>query len=361
MKQVPTVDIHLFGRVHVTEEGRKITSFPTAKCRSLLAFLALHPGSGHPRELLGEFLWPEASEDVARTRLNVTLHLLKKHLEGENSSLADQIESDRDGIRLDPTGVLIDFAQFTEASLRAEHTTDEDERKVAWQEITLLYTGRLATGLNEPFLEPWRVSARQTYVEAVLNLATEARLVHGLNTALKFFHQALRVEGANAEIYSAMTNWFAQTSQTVDDAKASANAIAKSLRKAILRTGLPGVFPERAICSVLDTGNVTANMLGEVCAHEEALHMTGQPRAAFASPRVAIAVARKLQEMAPDAQSVVRTREVTLADLPEWPVPTVEGLPARAILVDEVSAMLLASEGESPTLKRVSDEFFALA
>jgi hypothetical protein len=52
---------------------------------------------------------------------------------------------------------------------------------------------------------------------------------------------------------------------------------------------------------------------------------------------------------------------VTLADLPEWPVPTVEGLPARAILVDEVSAMLLASEGESPTLKRVSDEFFALA
>jgi hypothetical protein len=65
--------------------------------------------------------------------------------------------------------------------------------------------------------------------------------------------------------------------------------------------------------------------------------------------------------MAPDAQSVVRTREVTLADLPEWPVPTVEGLPARAILVDEVSAMLLASEGESPTLKRVSDEFFALA
>ncbi|HAY14131.1 MAG TPA: hypothetical protein DCY02_06605 [Armatimonadetes bacterium] len=361
LNQVTKLDIHLFGRVHITEEGRKITSFPTAKCRSLLAFLALHPGSGHPRELLGEFLWPEASEDVARTRLNVTLHLLKKHLESENSSLTDHIESDRDGIRLNPVGIRIDFADFIEASLRAERTADEEERRAAWQQISLLYAGPLATGLNEPFLEPWRVSARQTYVEAVLNLATEARLQHGLNTALKFFHQALRVEGANAEIYSAMTNWFAQASPNVDDAKASADAIAKSLRKAILRTGLPGVFPERAICSVLDAGNVAPTILGEICAHEEALHLKGQPRAAFASPRVAIAVARKLQEVVPDAQSVVRTREVTLADLPDWPTPEVEGLPNRAILVDEVSAMLLATEESKAQLKRVSDEFFAVA
>lgn len=361
LNQVPTVDIHLFGRVHVTEKGRKITSFPTAKCRSLLAFLALHPGSGHPRELLGEFLWPEASEDVARTRLNVTLHLLKKHLESENSSLTDHIESDREGIRLNPEGIRIDYADFIEASLQAERTTDEEERRAAWQQISLLYAGPLATGLNEPFLEPWRVSARQTYVEAVLNLATDARLQHGLNTALKFFHQALRVEGANAEIYSAMTNWFSQTSQTVDDAKASADAIAKSLRKAILRTGLPGVFPERAICSVLDAGNVAPAILGDVCAYEEALHLKGQPRAAFASPRVAIAVARKLQEVVPGAQSVVRTREVTLADLPDWPTPDVEGLPNRAILVDEVSAMLLANEESQAQLKRVSEEFFAVA
>src|SRR5437763_61188 len=51
--------------------------FPTRKVAALLAYLAYHDDREHPREVLGELLWPDAAPEVGRRNLRVALSMLR--------------------------------------------------------------------------------------------------------------------------------------------------------------------------------------------------------------------------------------------------------------------------------------------
>jgi DNA-binding SARP family transcriptional activator len=61
------LSIHLFGSLRVILNGEAVTGFESQKARALLAYLAVEADRAHPREKLAGMLWPEWSDQVART------------------------------------------------------------------------------------------------------------------------------------------------------------------------------------------------------------------------------------------------------------------------------------------------------
>jgi DNA-binding SARP family transcriptional activator/predicted ATPase len=64
---------------------------PSRHTQSLLAYLLLHLGKSHRREMVAGILWPDIEEEKARARLRYAIWQLRKEL-GEEYLLADKIE-----------------------------------------------------------------------------------------------------------------------------------------------------------------------------------------------------------------------------------------------------------------------------
>ena len=78
------VRIEMLGGLRVTRGGRVLARFRTQKTAALLAYLALHPESAHPREVLTELFWPDAPPETGRLSLRVALNALRAQT-GTNS------------------------------------------------------------------------------------------------------------------------------------------------------------------------------------------------------------------------------------------------------------------------------------
>jgi predicted ATPase/DNA-binding SARP family transcriptional activator len=72
------LSIHLFGSLRVILNGEAVTGFESQKARALLAYLAVEADRAHPREKLAGMLWPEWSDQVARTYLRRLLVNLRR-------------------------------------------------------------------------------------------------------------------------------------------------------------------------------------------------------------------------------------------------------------------------------------------
>jgi len=72
--------IYLLGQFKLQAEDRLI-ELPSRPAQSLLAYLALNAGVAHRREKLASLLWPEATENNARSYLRQALWRIRKSLE----------------------------------------------------------------------------------------------------------------------------------------------------------------------------------------------------------------------------------------------------------------------------------------
>ena len=71
--------IRLVGELRVELDGRPLDAMASGRARSLLAWLAYHPGL-HPRSRVASVFWPEGLESSARASLRTTLALLRRGL-----------------------------------------------------------------------------------------------------------------------------------------------------------------------------------------------------------------------------------------------------------------------------------------
>jgi DNA-binding SARP family transcriptional activator len=76
------LEVKLLGQFEVMRDGKRIT-IPTRNAQALFAFLILHPAKPQRRERLAGLLWPDSSEDSARSNLRHELWRLRKALETE--------------------------------------------------------------------------------------------------------------------------------------------------------------------------------------------------------------------------------------------------------------------------------------
>jgi DNA-binding SARP family transcriptional activator len=79
------LEVNLLGQFEVLQDGRRLT-IPTRNAQSLFAYFILNAGQAHRREQLAGLLWPDSSEDNARSNLRHELWRLRKALEPEGQS-----------------------------------------------------------------------------------------------------------------------------------------------------------------------------------------------------------------------------------------------------------------------------------
>lgn len=177
----------MFGRQRLTvgpdPHGRPL-SIPSLHTRSLLAYLALHPGQPIDRHQLAFLLWGDELDEVALRYLRQHLHRLRQSF--VELGLPDDVLRSRAGrLHFHPeVGLWIDTIEF--------------ERRIAesyWQiEVIELYEGDLLPEIEDEWIRPFRRRYREQYLEALraqINLATSE---HNYPRAL---HYARRLLDAN--------------------------------------------------------------------------------------------------------------------------------------------------------------------
>ena len=90
---MPRLSIYLLGPLRVTLDGEPVTSFESDKVRALLAYLAVEAEAPQRRERLAGLLWPDQSEQSARTNLRHVLANLRKAI-GDRTRSGDRARSD---------------------------------------------------------------------------------------------------------------------------------------------------------------------------------------------------------------------------------------------------------------------------
>ena len=71
--------VHLVGELRLDVDGRPLPAIPSRRARSLLGWLALHPGL-HPRSRVAAVFWPDVLEHSSRGSLRTTLATLRRAL-----------------------------------------------------------------------------------------------------------------------------------------------------------------------------------------------------------------------------------------------------------------------------------------
>jgi predicted ATPase/DNA-binding SARP family transcriptional activator len=79
------LEVKFLGQFVVLQDGKPI-QIPTRNAQSLFAYLVLNAGKAYRRENLAGLLWPDSSEDNARSNLRHELWRLRKALEAERET-----------------------------------------------------------------------------------------------------------------------------------------------------------------------------------------------------------------------------------------------------------------------------------
>src|SRR5512147_2533734 len=145
------LEVRLLGQFEVLRDGRRLT-IPTRNAQSLFAYLLLNSSKSHRREKLAGILWPDSSEENARSNLRHELWRLRKALEGEGEFY---LISDDLTIAFNPKGEYsFDVQQFENISADSSSVDDL---------ITALsvYRGELLPGFYDEwvFVERNRLNA----------------------------------------------------------------------------------------------------------------------------------------------------------------------------------------------------------
>jgi predicted ATPase/DNA-binding SARP family transcriptional activator len=145
------LEVRLLGQFEVLRDGKRVT-IPTRNAQSLFAYLILNAGRDQRRERLAGLLWPDSSEENARSNLRHELWRLRKAIEtkGDFYFLVDDLT-----IAFNPQGeYLLDVHKLESASLE-DSTADE------LIEALSAYRGELLPGFYDEwvFVERDRLSA----------------------------------------------------------------------------------------------------------------------------------------------------------------------------------------------------------
>jgi DNA-binding SARP family transcriptional activator len=163
--------IELFGGLRLVQQDRALTRFRTQKAAALLAYLALNLQQTHAREQLLELFWPEMPPDTARGNLRTTLNSLRNQLEPPGVAAGSVLIADRQAVRLNPSAVSTDVAEFDRMSALAARTEDLEERITHLEQATALYKADLLPSLYDDWALREQHRCRSLYLDALRRLA----------------------------------------------------------------------------------------------------------------------------------------------------------------------------------------------
>jgi DNA-binding SARP family transcriptional activator len=180
--------LRLLGPVILEVAGQPI-HFRRSMALPLLTYLVLHPGICTSEDLCTA-LWPQEPANVTKDRLYATQTSIRK---GTDPSGVQLMAWDRDGYRINREQVTVDLWQLHDAALQAD-ASPADDRASAWRRVTDLYTGTLAEGWRDGWLDPHREAARRIALDAYTALADEQP---GTPESVDLLQAALRLDPVN--------------------------------------------------------------------------------------------------------------------------------------------------------------------
>src|SRR5262249_6887798 len=177
-------NIELFGGLRVLQGDRVVTRFRTQKTAGLLAYLTFYPHRIHYREILIEAFWPGISPEAGRNSLSVALSSLRQLLEPTGVEAKSVLCADRYTVRLEPSAITTDVAQF-EGALRGPEDLESARRAVD------LYRGELLAGYYEEWIVPEQQRLAEQFYCAVQRLLTHLIQAGRHNEALNYARRAV--------------------------------------------------------------------------------------------------------------------------------------------------------------------------
>jgi DNA-binding SARP family transcriptional activator len=176
----------LFGEVGLEWQGRPLEPISSRRARSLLAWLALHPGL-HPRSRVASVFWPDVLEESARMSLRTTLSTLRR----ECAPAAAVVIATRDRVGIgDSDDVWIDARAADE--LIAEGRLEEA--------LELYERGDLLTDLDDDWVLEARDVQRRRLSQLLGMLGDAAEAAGDAGAAAGYARRQLEAEPLSEDI-----------------------------------------------------------------------------------------------------------------------------------------------------------------
>lgn len=138
--------VYLLGQFNVVRND-EVVEIPSRPAQSLLAYLMLTAGTAHRREKLAGLLWPEASEENARSNLRHALWRLRKAI-GSEYFITDKISA----------AFYADSEYWLDAKLLARQVEEKTSPRELVDTVSV-YGGELLPG----FYDDWVVLERERF------------------------------------------------------------------------------------------------------------------------------------------------------------------------------------------------------
>jgi DNA-binding SARP family transcriptional activator len=223
--------VRLVGELRIDVGGQSLGPIASSRARSLLAWLAYHPGL-HPRSRVAAVFWPEVLESSSRASLRTTLATLRREL-GEAERHVDAGRQ-RLGIPDGPE-VWVDLREA--GRLAAEGRLEE---------ALALADGELLSDLDDD----WVLEERRIHRDRVVELLAAAERAGDHEAALLHARRRLELDPASEEAARVLMRRLA----TGGD-RAAAAAVYEELRAALRRDlGMAPSAETRALLEELRTG-----------------------------------------------------------------------------------------------------------
>ncbi len=171
-----TLQIFTFGRFGLAAEGSSLAveKWDRKQSVTLLKFLVAHLGRAVHREVLSDFLWPEADERSGRERLKVTVYALRRQLRAAGMS-GDIVETSGEAYVLRREAVWVDAEVFQ----RCVNEGSAKQRQGQWEKALHSYreAQRLYRGdyMEENIHADWcaeeRGRLREVHLEMLASMA----------------------------------------------------------------------------------------------------------------------------------------------------------------------------------------------
>lgn len=186
--------VEMLGRLRLVRGTRSVSRFRTQKTGALLAYLAYHADRNHPRELLADHFWPDATPDSARHSLRLALSDLRRLLDldedGTSTPGGGIIVADRHTVELRPGAVQTDVAAFEGILGRLPHVQSPQERRHLLETAVDLYAGPLLPGMYEPWVAAQQIRLEDRYIEAIMELIALLKEAGDTTAALRRARQS---------------------------------------------------------------------------------------------------------------------------------------------------------------------------
>jgi DNA-binding SARP family transcriptional activator len=227
--------VGLVGALSVELGERKLEPIASGRARSLLAWLAYHPGL-HPRSRVAAVFWPDVLDASARASLRTTLAMLRREL-GETGARHIVAERDRVGI-LEGEEVWVDVRE-------AERLAADGRLGDALE----LLDGELLTDLDDDWVLEERRRHRDRVEELLAALGDAAEAEGDMEAAAGYARRRLELDPVSEDAARVLMRRLARGGD-----RAAAVAVFEAFRVA-LREGL-GMAPSaetRALVEELRT------------------------------------------------------------------------------------------------------------